>query len=104
MGKTEKSGCYNDEEFSYRFRIKGTKRTYENDVLKSDSDVTVYLDDIKYIKATIDTHNDDSIHLLSSNINKVSGTTSVFYIEGSDEGKVPNNISNSNDTNSRYCT
>ena len=99
---TEKSGCYNDEEFSYRFRIKGTKRTYENDVLKSDSDVTVYLDDIKYIKATIDTHTNDSIHLLSSNINKVSGTTSVFYIEGSDEGKVPTNIANV-DTPSRSC-
>ena len=100
----EKSGCYKDEEFSYRFRIRGTKTTYENGTLKDDSSEIVYLDDISYINSTF-VNSDKSTSLLSSTIKQVSGTTSVFYIEGSgEEGKVPNNISNSNDTNSRYCS
>ena len=99
----EKSGCYKDEEFSYRFRIRGTKTTYENGTLKDDSSEIVYLDDISYINSTF-VNSDKSTSLLSSTIKQVSGTTSVFYIEGSgEEGKVPNNISNS-DTNSRYCS
>ena len=99
----EKSGCYKDEDFLYRFRISGTKTTYENGTLKDNSSVTVYLDDIDYINSSF-YDSDNSVNLLNYTIKQVSGTKSVFYIEGSDEGKVPNNISNSNDTNSRYCS
>ena len=99
----EKSGCYKDEDFSYRFRISGTRTTYENGTLKDNSSVTVYLNDIDYINSSF-YDSDNSVNLLNYTIKQVSGTKSVFYIEGSDEGKVPNNISNSNDTNSRYCS
>ena len=62
----------------------------------------MYLNDIDYINSSF-YDSDNSVNLLNYTIKQVSGTKSVFYIEGSDEGKVPNNISNS-DTNSRYCS
>ena len=97
-----KMGCYNDETFSYRFRIAGTQTTYENGVAKTDSGVTVYLGDINYISSSLDSHSDGQTHLLSSTVSNVSGMTSVFYIEGYNNGVIPNNAK-STDTSSRSC-
>ena len=101
--KTLESGCFKDEDFSYRFMIQGTKTTYENDVPVTDSSETVYLDDINYLIAYEDTHETNGTHLLNYQIKLVSGTTSLFYIEGIDNGKIPNNISDT-DTLDRSCS
>ena len=98
---TRKMGCYNDETFSYRFRVAGTQTTYENGVAKTDSGVTVYLDDINYISSSLDSHSGQT-HLLSSTVSNVSGMTSVFYIKGYNNGIIPNNIKTT-DTSSRSC-
>lgn len=98
---TRKMGCYNDETFLYRFRVAGTQTTYENGVAKTDSGITVYLDNINYISSSLDSHSGQT-HLLSSTVSNVSGMTSVFYIKGYNNGVIPNNIKTT-DTSNRSC-
>lgn len=102
---TQTSGCYNDTEFTWNFRIKGVRKTYENDEEVSNSDTTVWLSDISQIILTRDTHDTNNVHLISDNITLASGCSSTFTIYGASEGnKLSSNISHSGDTSSRYCS
>lgn len=101
---TSTNDCYNDTEFTWQFRIKGTRKTYENEVEVSNSDTTVWLDDSSQIVLTRDTHDVNNVHLISDNITLAAGCKSTFAIYGVSEGnKLPSNISHSVDTNSRNC-